>query len=119
MQTRELCSGSVLPKVRLSTNPKTKVMCNEFAGDVDEPTIIDSNEIEDVDHYIYLDRCISMDSASKEQEIKRRNSLGWQAFGRAIAIFRNKDTPILKRQVFTNSYLWIRNLKFYETTNLV
>lgn len=50
---------------------------NEFAEeDVEEPTAIDNNEIEKVDHYICLLRCISMDSASKEQEIKRRISQG-------------------------------------------
>lgn len=42
-----------------------------------------------------------MGSASMEQEIKRRITLGWQAFGRVSAIFRNKDIPIiLKRQVY-------------------
>ena len=37
---------------------KTKVMCNEYAEDVNEPTTIDEtidrNEIETVDHYIYI-----------------------------------------------------------------
>ena len=42
-----------------------------------------------------------MDSASKEQEINLRIALGWQAFGRASAIFKNKDIPIvIKRQVY-------------------
>ena len=64
-------------EVGISMNlKKTKVMYNEFAEDVEEPTNIDSNEIEEVDHYIYLGQCISMDSASKEQEIKRRITLG-------------------------------------------
>ena len=47
-------------------------MYNQFAEDIQEPT---THEIEEVDHYIYLSQCISMDSASKEQEI----TLGWQA----------------------------------------
>ena len=35
------------------------------------------------------------------QEIKRRITLGWQAFGRASAIFKNKEIPTcLKRQVY-------------------
>ena len=89
-------------KVGLSMNlKKTKGTYNELDRDVDKPTTIESNEIEEVDHYIYLGQCISMDSASKEQEIKRRITLGWQAFGRASVIFRNKDIPIiLKRQVY-------------------
>ena len=42
-----------------------------------------------------------METASKEQEIKRRITLGWQAFGRASAIFKNKEIPTcLKRQVY-------------------
>ena len=32
---------------------------------------------------IYLGQCISMDSDSKEHEIKRRITLGWRVFGRA------------------------------------
>ena len=39
-------------------------MCNEFAEDV-EPTTINSNENEEVNHCIYLGQCISMDSTSK------------------------------------------------------
>ncbi|KAM7435318.1 hypothetical protein ABFA07_014709 [Porites harrisoni] len=93
-------------KVRLNMNLKrTKVMYNEFAENVEEPTTIDSNEIDEVDHYIYLGQYFSMDSASKEQEIKRRITLGLQAFGRASAIFKNKDLPIvLKPQVY-NQYI--------------
>ena len=46
-----------------------------------------------------------MDSASKAQEIKRRNTLRLQAFGKASAIFKNKDLPIvLKPQVY-NQYI--------------
>ena len=41
-----------------------------------------------------------MDSASKEQEIKHRITLGWQAFHHGSAIFKNKDIAIiLKRHV--------------------
>ena len=43
---------------------------------------------------------------TEEQEIKRRITLGWQAFGRASAIFKNKDIPIvLKRQVYDQCIL--------------
>ena len=39
--------------------------------------------------------------SSKEDEINRRIGLGWQAFGRASWIFKNKDTAItLKRKVY-------------------
>ena len=89
-------------EVGLSMNfKKTKIMCNKHAEDTNRKITIDSNEIEEVDHYIYLGQRISMETASKEQEIKRRITLGWQAFGRASAIFKNKEIPTcLKRQVY-------------------
>ena len=76
-------------------------MCNKHAEDTNQKITIDNNEIEEVDHYIYLGQRISMETASKEQEIKCRITLGWQAFGRASAIFKNKEIPTcLKRQVY-------------------
>ena len=76
-------------------------MCNKHAEDTNRKITIDNNEIEEVDHYIYLGQRISMETSSKEQEIKRRITLGWQAFGRASAIFKNKEIPTcLKRQVY-------------------
>ena len=76
-------------------------MCNKHAEDTNRKITIDNNEIEEIDHYIYLGQRISMETASKEQEIKRRITLGWQAFGRASAIFKNKEIPTcLKRQVY-------------------
>lgn len=54
-----------------------------------------------VNECIYLDQCVSMDSASKEQEAKRRITFGLQAVGKASVVLRNKDIPIiLKRQVY-------------------
>ena len=89
-------------EVGLSMNfKKTKIMCNKHAEDTNRKITIDNNEIEEVDHYIYLGQRISMQTASKEHEIKRRITLGWQAFGRASAIFKNKEIPTcLKRQVY-------------------
>ena len=89
-------------EVGLSMNfKKTKIMRNKHAEDTNRKITIDSNEIEEVNHYIYLGQRISMETASKEQEIKRRITLGWQAFGRASAIFKNKEIPTcLKRQVY-------------------
>ena len=89
-------------EVGLSMNfKKTNIMCNKHAEDTNRKITIDSNEIEEIDHYIYLGQRISMETASKEQEIKRRITLGWQAFGRASAIFKNKEIPTcLKRQVY-------------------
>ena len=61
---------------------------------------------EEVDHYIYLGQRITMDTASKEQEIKRRITFGWQAFGRASVIFKNKAIPlVLKRKVYDQCIL--------------
>jgi len=91
-------------EVGLSMNlKKTKIMSNQYTEDIDndQPITINNNIIETVDHYIYLGQRISMDSTSKELEVKRRITLGWQAFGRASSIFKSKDMPIvLKRQVY-------------------
>ena len=86
--------------VGLSMNfKKTKIMRSKHAEDTNRKITIDNNEIEEVHHYICLGQQISMETASKEQEIKRRITLGWQAFGRASAIFkitkfqRNSNLP--------------------------
>ena len=63
-------------EVGLSMNfKKTKIMCSKHAEDTNRKITIDNNEIEEVDHYIYLGQRISMETASKEQEIKRRITL--------------------------------------------
>ena len=44
-------------EVGLSMNfKKTKIMCNKHAEDTNRKITIDNNEIEEVDHYIYLER---------------------------------------------------------------
>ena len=92
--------------VGLSMNlKKTKVMRNKYSqGDFN--IIVGGEEIEEVEQYIYLGQRISMESADKEQEIKRRITMGWQAFGRAREIFGDKDIPIIqKRQVYDQCIL--------------
>ena len=88
-------------RVGLSMNlKKTKVMHNEHIDDNFEIKIV-NNTIEVIDHYIYLGQLFTMDSASKEREIKRRITMGWQSFGRASSIFKNQDISIvLNRQVY-------------------
>ena len=102
---RELNQESLLVGLGMNLK-KTKIMTINQA-EVDNLMItIDNNIIEEVDHYIYLGQRISMDTASKEQEIKRRITFGWQAFGRASAIFKNKAIPlILKRKVYDQCIL--------------
>ncbi|XP_042865863.1 uncharacterized protein LOC122249230 [Penaeus japonicus] len=54
----------------------------------------------------YIRQLITANSTSKEQEIKRRITIGWQAFGRASTISKNKDISlILKRQVYNQCIL--------------
>ena len=66
---------------------------------------LDNEKLESVDHYIYLGQRISM-QPSKEKEIVRRITLGWQAFGRASSIFKNdKIAMILKRKVYDQCIL--------------
>jgi len=84
---------------------KTKIMKNEVIND-NINIIIGGNESEIVQKYIYLGQLISATSTSKEQEIKRRITMGWQAFGRASSIFKNKDIPIThKRKVYNQCIL--------------
>ncbi|XP_064122413.1 uncharacterized protein LOC135226628 [Macrobrachium nipponense] len=62
---------------------KTKVMSNKYTEYADDILEIENQQIEAVDHYIYLEQRSSLHDASKESEIKRRITLRWQAFGRA------------------------------------
>ncbi|XP_042858876.1 uncharacterized protein LOC122244992 [Penaeus japonicus] len=93
-------------KVRLSMNlEKTKINTNSHLNE-DFKIEPDNNVIELVQNYIYLGQLISANSTSTEQEIKRRITIGWQAFGRASTIFKNKDISlILKRQVYNQCIL--------------
>ena len=93
-------------KVGLSMNfQKTKVMCNKFVSHPEHAVELENKRIENVNSYTYLGQEISMES-SKEQEIKRRISLTWQAFGKASSIFKNRKIPIvLKRRVYDQCVL--------------
>ena len=85
---------------------KTKIMSNKYTENADEIVEIENQQIEEVEHYIYLGQQISLHDSSKESEIKRRITLGWQAFGRATLVFKNKKIPIiLKRKVYCQCIL--------------
>ena len=53
---------------------------------------------------IHLGQITSMNS-NKENEIKRRISLGWQAFGSASPIFKSKMPISLKKKVYKHCIL--------------
>ena len=92
-------------QVGLSINrSKTKVMNNSFFPNI--PSIEVNNElIECVEKYTYLGQVITMNS-SNEEEITRRVNLGWQAFGSAAWIFRDKSIPLnIKRKLYNQSVL--------------
>ena len=93
-------------KVGLHMNfSKTKVMHNKHVVDKDTTIEVENKELKKVDHYIYLGQRISM-KPSKEEEIKRRITLGWQAFGRASSTFKNQKIPlVLKRRVYNQCIL--------------
>ena len=93
-------------KVGLKMNlSKTKIMKNDHINQ--EISIkINDDKIEVVQNYIYLGQNISLKSTSKSEEIKRRITIGWQAFGRAGEIFRNKNIPLIqKRQIYNQCIL--------------
>ena len=85
---------------------KTKIMSNKYIENADQSLEVENQQIEEVQHYIYLGQQISLHDSSKENEIKRRITLGWQAFGRASSVFKNKKIPIiLKRKVYDQCVL--------------
>ena len=55
---------------------KTKVMSNKYSENAEDILEIENQQIEEVDHYIYLGQRISLYDTSKENEIKRRITLG-------------------------------------------
>jgi len=66
---------------------------------------VENDSIAVVDHYIYLGQRATTDS-SREQEIKRRVTLGWQAFGRASTVFKSEKIAMtLKRKVYDQCIL--------------
>ncbi|XP_042886328.1 uncharacterized protein LOC122262382 [Penaeus japonicus] len=100
-------------KVGLNMNlKKNKITTNSLLNE-DIKIELYNNEIEVVQNYINLGQLISTNSTSKEQEIKRRITIGWQAFGRASTVFKNKDISlILKRQVYNQCiHIWCRKKK--------
>ena len=80
---------------------KTQVMINSLA-DL-EDIILEGTSLENVEKYTYLSQITSMNS-SKENEIKRRISLGWQALGRASPINTSK-MPISLKKVYDKCIL--------------
>ena len=84
---------------------KTKTMCNRFVDDPLESIQVGDVELEEVNHYVYLGQRIEMDP-SKEKEVKRRIALGWQAFGRASMLFKDRQVPIIhKRKIYNQCIL--------------
>ena len=81
----------------LKSGSATKVMYNEFGEDVEQPTTSTATKSK---KWIFTSTSVNT-SPRKEQEIKRVMTLGRQGFGRATAIFKTKDIPIvLKGQVY-------------------
>ena len=89
-------------KVGLRMNmKKTKVMFNKNVVKTNQAIEIGGEIIEEVDEYIYL--LVGQKvraSPGFEEEIKRRISMGWVAFGKHSNIFRSKMPMKLKRQVY-------------------
>ena len=60
---------------------------------------IKGKEIESIKEYIYLGKLITPDGKGNE-EVRRRITLGWKAFGRANLLLRSKKLPILHKRKF-------------------
>ena len=84
--------------LRLKMNiKKTKVMFNKY---IDENIIqVNNNTIEHVEEYVYLGQLVTMES-DKTNEIKRRISAAWGAFGKYRDIMKSNMPMCLKRKVY-------------------
>ena len=90
-------------KVGLKMNKKkTKVMFNSRVPL--KQIHVQGEALEVVDRYIYLGQLVQTGTSS-EQEIKRRISLGWSAFGRHSSTLRGSLPLCLKRKVFNQCVL--------------
>ncbi|XP_069987699.1 uncharacterized protein [Penaeus vannamei] len=75
--------------------------------------------IGETDHYyIYLSQLISLSSASKEQEIRRRITMGWEAFGRAGSIFKDKTLSVVIKIRICDQCILLTVTYGVETWNL-
>ena len=76
---------------------KTKVMFNQYA--TEEEIYVGNNKLESVRTYVYLGQIVKC-NPDKQEEVKRRIKLGWQAFGRMSSIFKSNLPLCLKRKVY-------------------
>ena len=81
---------------------KTQTMINSLA-DLGEDITLEGTLLEKVEKYTYLGQITSMNS-NKENEIKRRMFLGWQAFERASPIFKSK-MPMSQKKIYDQCIL--------------
>ena len=83
---------------------KTKVMANVFYDQILRLSL-GNTSVEVVDSYIYLGQLIKMDP-SMDAEISRRINIGWQAFGKASWLLRDKKFSLaLRRKLYDQCIL--------------
>ena len=96
---RELNEESMKAGLKMSINKTKVMMCNRLQGNT---ITVDGKTIENVDHYTYLGKNISLENETSG-EVKRRIQLSWAKFGKLGFIFRNKDLPLHSRNKFSTS----------------
>lgn len=99
-ETREMIRelSEAADRVGLKMNfTKTKFMTNLVAS---ENFIIDNNLVDQVHSYKYLGHEITIGRDNQTQEITKRISLGWAAFGKLQHIMKGKISLNLKREAF-------------------
>ena len=97
----ELATESLKPGLRLNAG-KIKTMTNTNAQ---MNAIVQDTTLEQVSEYIYLDQRINLQERNQEQEIKRKITTGWKAFGRNSDIMKSSMPICLKRKVFDQCIL--------------
>ena len=92
-------------KVGLKINmKKTKVLFNQFQLCIQQKTMLESTEIEKVDHYIYLGQQLVIDHELLD-EVKRRTRADWSTFGNLNDIMRSNMPICHNRKVFNQCVL--------------
>ena len=97
----ELAEASIQVGLKMNLQ-KTKIMFNAFASK--KKIMNNSNEIEEVESYVYLGQEITMDN-NIMSEINRRIKIGWSAFGKNNIILKSNMPLCLKKKVFNQCVL--------------
>ena len=73
--------------------------------ETDTPIYVNSNQIKNVESYMYLGRRYSTRDKNQAKDIQKRITAGWIAFAKHRDIFKGNIGTCLKRQVYHSCVL--------------